>query len=86
MLLMGNKSSNFFDIKNAHNSQTRLKALVNAPHDMPVSSTTLKDRIMGLISNDEDDDDDSLIDNHQGNLAAAALHTRNTVLTLLLVM
>ncbi|KAK4510244.1 p23 chaperone protein wos2 [Mucor velutinosus] len=65
MLVMGNKSSNFFDIKNAHNSQTRLKKLVNAPHDMPVSSTTLKDRIMGLISNDEDDDDDSLIDNHQ---------------------
>ncbi|GAN08902.1 kinase-like protein [Mucor ambiguus] len=64
MLFMGNKSSNFFDIKNAHNGQTRLKELVHAPHDMPVSSTTLKDRIMGLISNDEDDDD-SLIDNHQ---------------------
>ncbi|EPB86863.1 CMGC/DYRK protein kinase [Mucor circinelloides 1006PhL] len=66
MLLMGNKSSNFFDVKNAQNGQTRLKKLVNAPHDMPVSNTTLKDRIMGLISNDEEgDDDDSLIDNFQ---------------------
>ncbi|OAD01748.1 Ets transcription factor, partial [Mucor lusitanicus CBS 277.49] len=35
MLLMGNKSSNFFDIKNAHNSQTRLKALKHSTHTPP---------------------------------------------------
>lgn len=74
MLLMGNKSSNFFDVKSAQNGQTRLKKLVNAPHDMPVSNTTLKDRIMGLISNDEEgDDDDSLIDNFQGNFVKQQL-------------
>lgn len=67
MLQIGKKSSNFFDIKSAQNSQTKLKDLVNAPHDMPISNTTLKDRIMGLISSDEDDDDDSVIDNFQGN-------------------
>lgn len=74
MLLMGSKSSNFFDVKNTQNGQTRLKKLVNAPHDMPVSNTTLKDRIMGLISNDEEgDDDDSLIDNFQGNFVKRQL-------------
>lgn len=80
MIAIGNKSSNFFDIKNAQNSQTRLKALVNAPHDMPVSNTTLKDRIMGLISDDkeEDDDDDSLIDNHQGNFVIATVYEKQT--------
>lgn len=70
MLQIGKKSNSFFDIKSAQNSQTKLKDLVNAPHDMPISNTTLKDRIMGLISSDkdeDDDDDDSLIDNFQGN-------------------
>lgn len=67
MLQIGKKSSNFFHIKSAQNSQTKLKDLVNAPHDMPISNTTLKDRIMGLISSDEDGDDDSVIDNFQGN-------------------
>lgn len=73
MLCIGKRSRNFFDIKNTQNDQTKLKELMNRPHDMPISSGTLRDKIMGLISNDDDDDDASLIDNFQGNSIATVV-------------
>ncbi|CEP10049.1 hypothetical protein [Parasitella parasitica] len=57
MLKKGKKSNKYFESRRGPNGLIKLKPLVQPPHDSPVNSTPLRDRIMGLSSNDENDDD-----------------------------
>jgi hypothetical protein len=68
MLKRGENSSKFFYIEGStqHAAQTKLRDIVHNTHDMPVSKTTLEERIMGFTS--DDNDDDSITDNFQGML------------------
>jgi hypothetical protein len=65
MLKRGKNVSKFFHISSATTAQTKLRDMVQATHDMPISKTTLEEKIMGFRS-DDSDDDDSIIDNYQG--------------------